>query len=420
MPTSASSRLHRTEKLDSPDSQTAVETFTFEVTAGKKLAADRAVASSGSVAVSLRAHVASAAHKGAAPLVAASLRRSPSKLLQFVAKFRPILGSLFVNVGLLAGMSLISIAGLPQSFDFSLSFDAEPAAADEMVFDEIAVEPLENLDNVENQLTSEIMQTSAMMESELSSETVLSELSSDTLSSDISGDVSNLLASGSGMTDVLPTAEQLTASFFGTKVDGERIMYVLDNSGGMQGGELELLIDELLASVESLDPKQKFYVIFYSDMLYPLYYPHPAKDFVPATDRSKLRLRRWLDTVEFCMGNTVDQAIQAADQARPDVVYLLTDGQLDQTRDQRRLAALLDRRGRDYPIHTFGFLAGGWGSKKAEEQLRQVAEGNEGTFRMIKLTDEAVVRSKEKNRPYHDKEPGREWGLSVGRSWGRK
>lgn len=315
-------------------------------------------------------------------------------------------------------MGLVTITSFEHPFDFTLSLSTEPAMADEVVINEIAIDPLQDFENLDSQLVNEVAQATVAATSDLNAENALDELSSASLADAALGDVSSLFGTqGGGLAEIMPTGEQLTASFFGTKVAGRRILYVLDNSGGMQGGELEALVDELLRSVESLRPEQEFYVIFYSDMLYPLFYPRAVERFVPANDRFKQRLKAWLDTVEFCMGNVVDEAMEAATMIRPDVVYLLTDGDLDSTRDQRRMGYLLDTRGRKFPIHTFG-LGTGENSKPADK-LRQVAAANDGTFRAVKVSAAARARAEEKHRPYHDKEPGREWGLNVGRGWGK-
>ena len=108
----------------------------------------------------------------------------------------------------------------------------------------------------------------------------------------------------------------------------------------------------------------------------------------------------------------------AATIIRPDAVYLLTDGDVDTTRDGRKLAALLDTTGRDFSIHTFGI--GMSEHSKAADNLRRVAEANRGTFRIVDVTDEARQRADKLKRPYHKKEPGREWGLNVGRGWNRR
>ena len=313
----------------------------------------------------------------------------------------------------------LTFTTIENQVDFTLALEPASIAEAEIELQEISIDPLPDLDVDENQLASDIQQSSLVMADELSAEVALADLSSISGSQKIGlEEFSGLFGSqGRGLSEMIPSAEKLTASFFGTKVEGHRIVYVVDNSGGMRGGELETLVEELMLSVESLSSEQMFYVIFYSDMLYPLFYPHPVQRFVPADDRYKLRSRRWLETVELCLGNEVDKAIDAAGMIRPDVVYLLTDGDLDSTRDQRRLGFLLNTRGRNFKIHTFGLGTGEKG--RAAEKLQQVAEANGGTFRAIKISTNAKNAALEKKRPYHDKQPGKVWGLKVGRGWGR-
>src|SRR5262249_46640550 len=57
--------------------------------------------------------------------------------------------------------------------------------------------------------------------------------------------------------------------FFGTEARGNRFVFVVDNSSSMKGGRLEMAISELIKTVESLSPRQSFYVIFVSDKTYP-------------------------------------------------------------------------------------------------------------------------------------------------------
>ncbi len=399
----------------------------FEVSAGKKLA--RSVADSdgtAAVRVDLPHPVESSpprsevvpTKKIVRQIVTPQVRPISFNPIKKKRSMPPLMGSILFHAAVILPMGFMTITSFEHPFDFSLSLSTEPAMADEVMISEIEIDPLADFENLDSKAVNEAAQAALAATSDLNADTALADLSSDSLADAAVSDVSSMFgAQGSGLAEMVPSGEKLTASFFGTKVDGRRILYVLDNSGGMQGGELEALVDELLRSVESLRPEQEFYVIFYSDMLYPLFYPRAVERFVPANDRYKQRLKGWLDTVEFCMGNVVDEAMEAATMIRPDVVYLLTDGDLDSTRDQRRMGYLLDTRGRKFPIHTFG-LGTGENSKPADK-LRQVAEANDGTFRAVKVSTEARARAEEKNRPYHDKEPGREWGLNVGRGWGR-
>jgi hypothetical protein len=90
-------------------------------------------------------------------------------------------------------------------------------------------------------------------------------------------------------------------SFFGVKTVGKRFVYVVDNSNSMSKGRLEAAIQEVQDSVDLLKPNQFFYVIFYSDTAYPLFYPKTAKTFPNATPANKTKLREWLATVEHCL-----------------------------------------------------------------------------------------------------------------------
>ena len=201
------------------------------------------------------------------------------------------------------------------------------------------------------------------------------------------------------------------AKFFGTEVQARRILYMLDNSGGMRkGGKFEALVSELQTSISRLHPKQQFYVIFYSDTVYPLFYPYSVYEFAWSTPMSQNRLSAWLNSVELCTGNAIDEALMAAEQIRPDAIFLLTDGNLFTTDEKEAL--LLNPAGRRYPIYTFGL--GVSENSRTAARLRAVAEANGGIFRAIKISNKMKSMAKEKVRPYHNREPGAVWGKKVG------
>ena len=136
------------------------------------------------------------------------------------------------------------------------------------------------------------------------------------------------------------------------------------------------------------------------------------RKFVRPNERNKKLLGRWLQSVELCVGNAIDEAIAAAEVIRPDAVFLLTDGNLFTT--AKKKALLLNPTGRSYAIHTFGLGVGE--NTKTAEGLKQVAEANAGTFRAVEVTDEMEALARATQRPYHNKEPGLIWGLKVGES----
>jgi hypothetical protein len=206
-----------------------------------------------------------------------------------------------------------------------------------------------------------------------------------------------------------------TAEFFGTKIDGNRIVFVLDNSGSMQQGRLETVIAELLRSVDSLTPKQSFYVVFYSDQAYPLFYPDPAQDFVRPTERAKAELARWLDTVELCLGDAVQEALAGAISIEPDCVILLSDGRIQ---GEKKMRFLLEAGGGDFPIHTVG-VGLGKTAVASRRNLQMIAEANGGEFREASVPEEMRELALTKPRPYHNQTPGPVWGRNV-KGWGAR
>lgn len=289
-------------------------------------------------------------------------------------------------------------------------------------FEDLEIDPSEDLETLEEELSEpdpallEALDSEMLVEEPAITETPASE----SPATDIAGELSNLgdlfSETGGGLTGMDSEVGVGTgggmAKFFGTEVKAKRILYMLDNSGGMRKkGKFEALVAELKRSVSGLDPKQEFYVVFYSDTVYPLFFPQGVRKFVRPNERNLKLLDRWLDTVELCGGNAIDEALAAAEVIRPETVFLLTDGDLFTT-DKKR-ALLLNPAGRSYSIHTFGLGVGE--NTKTADGLRQVAEANSGTFRPIKVTDEMAALAREMQRPYHNKEPGPVWGLKVGR-----
>lgn len=203
-------------------------------------------------------------------------------------------------------------------------------------------------------------------------------------------------------------------AFFGHMIEGRRIVFVLDNSGSMQDGRLETVIAELIACVDALTPRQEFYVIFYSDAVYPLFYPQPAMQFVRPTDRVKRQLAAWLETVELCLGDSVDEALAAAASIGPDAVYLLSDGRIQ---SQKKLRFLLAAETRNFPIHTIGVGMGR--SVAGREKLQLIAEVNGGAFLERDVSDEMKQVALKSPRPYHNEQPGAVWGRNVKNGWGR-
>ncbi len=326
--------------------------------------------------------------------------------------------SLWVHVLLIAGLAFWSLDVVPEE---QIELYASP----------VVLEPVEEIEDLEIELTDELDSLEEELEEELN--VALSDLDPDILANleseipfetlPLKNLASGELASAGGEGNLAdlsplfgkkgPNTDPNTgkAKFFGTEIQARRILYMLDNSGGMRkGGKFEALVSELQTSISRLDPKQQFYVIFYSDTFYPLFYPYSVYEFAWSTPMSQNRLSTWLDSVELCTGNAIDEALAAAEKIRPDAVFLLTDGNLFTTDEKEAL--LLYPADRSYPIHTFGL--GVSENSRTADRLKAVAEANGGTFRAIKISDKMKATAKERMRLYHNKKPGSVWGKKVG------
>ncbi len=328
--------------------------------------------------------------------------------------------SLGVHILLLVSLAFSTLVVLQEE---ELELYASPAVYEAVEeFEDLEIDPMDDLESLEEELNAPDPDTLA----DLSSETLIEEpvISETSLSESTPVDETSSLAElgqlfvedGTGMSGLdseIGTGEGgAMAKFFGTEVKARRILYMLDNSGGMRkGGKFEALVSELQASIKRLNRKQKFYIIFYSDTVYPLFHPHSVFEFVKSTPKSQKMLKAWLDSVELCGGNAIDEALAATEEIRPDAVFLLTDGDLFTT--EKKKAMLLNRGRRSYSIHTFGLGVGK--QTNTADNLEQVAKANKGTFRAIKVTDEMKALAKEKQRPYHSKKRGQVWGLKVGK-----
>ncbi|MCA9178716.1 MAG: VWA domain-containing protein, partial [Planctomycetales bacterium] len=208
---------------------------------------------------------------------------------------------------------------------------------------------------------------------------------------------------GQGMSDV-GDGLKAAATFFGAKSVGSRFVFVVDNSNSMGSGKFETVMNELVRTIDTLGPNQRFYVIFFSDVAYPLFHPQPAYDLVKATPENKARLRAWLYTVEMCLRTKGREAMEKALSLRPDAIYILGDGAFtDDTANM--LTAPHNRR---VVIHTVGMQV----DERGRKQLTAIAEANKGSFRNVEATPAAKAMARQ-NPIKRNNTRGPVWGIDL-------
>jgi hypothetical protein len=119
-------------------------------------------------------------------------------------------------------------------------------------------------------------------------------------------------------------------TLFGIEAQGDKFVYVFDRSGSMgdAGGKpLREAKKQLIASLNDLDERSQFYLIFYNDQprLFDLGTSRGHLTF--ATPANKRQAVDFISTVQ-AGGNTDHMAaLTLALRLQPDVIFLLTDGE---------------------------------------------------------------------------------------------
>ncbi len=173
------------------------------------------------------------------------------------------------------------------------------------------------------------------------------------------------------------------ASFFGVATGGNNFCYVVDSSGSMRGHAWEAAKNELLRSLASLKPQQRFYVIFFGKEFEAIPEPgsrEPSRHALYATQENLEHARRWIELIKISSGTPPNDAIEFAISKDPDAIYLLTDGvtRVDVCaflNKVNRVDDLFDGQRVKIPIHAIAFF-----SLEGQDLLRRIAAENRGQF----------------------------------------
>lgn len=196
-------------------------------------------------------------------------------------------------------------------------------------------------------------------------------------------------APSAGASGRIPAPGKLTGgtSLFGASDRGSKFVYVIDRSWSMEGDgrgvtPMSLAKSELIASIQRLDEKQQFQIVFYNESPSVLVNDNGRFDYFFGTDSQRLDAVRQLTLVQPSGGTNHFPALQRALALAPDVIFFLTDGQ------EPSLSAkeihLLGQANRGARIHCIEF---GQGPPLTDGRrgspgnwMRKLASENDGTY----------------------------------------
>lgn len=172
-----------------------------------------------------------------------------------------------------------------------------------------------------------------------------------------------------GMTNEVPS------HIFNSPGPASNVVFILDHSLSMKSnGKSAVARSELVNTLKTMNPAQKFYVLFFHSGGY-VGMPTPGP--VDATPDNIRAMTNWLFSVGHKWGSDPTAAVKRALDLvpAPDTLWLLSDGKFS----AKAIAAIRDANDSlNAHINTIGFY-----SRQGEQTLRQIADENRGIFRFI-------------------------------------
>jgi len=309
---------------------------------------------------------------------AAELKRKPAAWI----------ASTLAHVAVLLLLGLMTLAN-PQPRD-QLALSASASEASDEALESITIEALESMPE-----SSQTMPAEAAVEVSPLGELAMTEVSLDLPPAQSVPKTSDLMREVSSSTAQLSKAavkadQPSNVKFAGVDGGGNHFVYLVDSSNSMRN--FNEARTELLRSIDSLRPDQRFYVVFYDQTPEFMRLKHPASDepaSVLATIENKTALRRWAMAVQQERGKSPTEVLPFAFKLRPDVIFLLSDGEFSaQTeqviRENNHQENLFGDAGPISIIHTIrypGFSTAE--GRDAEVQMRRIAAENGGQYRNV-------------------------------------
>ncbi len=176
--------------------------------------------------------------------------------------------------------------------------------------------------------------------------------------------------------------EKVQVSLFGVKAEGAKFVYVLDRSGSTDGKLLAAAKAEILASIEKIDDVHQFQLVVYNERPKAFNPAGPGGQLAFGTDANRAEVKRFLGSFEADGGTDHVAALSMAIRMRPDVIFLLTDG--DKPLVTAQELARIDRVGPGIVIHAIQFGEGP--HRDANGWMGKLARQSGGEYRYVDTT----------------------------------
>ncbi|MCY2973621.1 MAG: hypothetical protein NTW52_03020 [Planctomycetota bacterium] len=191
-------------------------------------------------------------------------------------------------------------------------------------------------------------------------------------------------AIGSAMNAVPSTTG---AQFFGVKATGNSFCYIVDRSGSMKGGAFESAKEEIVRSLSTMKPKQRFFIFFFGEEIEAMKLDGKNEESFPvyATPENIQKTIVWMDRVKIQSGKHPAEVIERAIEMDPDGIFLLFDGETTvdlapKVRKFNTVDDFISGQQTRVPIHSVCFYTE---KPEAQQLMKTIAQQNLGTYRYV-------------------------------------
>lgn len=171
-------------------------------------------------------------------------------------------------------------------------------------------------------------------------------------------------------------------SVFGAVGEGQRFVYVFDRSSSMAGGPIRAAKRELLTSLTHLGDLHQFGIVFYNHNQATFGSGGRGVQMFFAKKENRVLAERFVSSITAQGATNHLPALKLALDARPDVIFFLTDA--DEPRLTQRELAQIRQRNRGTTICTVEYGAGP--KPPGVSFLEELAEQNGGQHRYVDVT----------------------------------
>lgn len=198
---------------------------------------------------------------------------------------------------------------------------------------------------------------------------------------------------------VLPTdprpksRDQQTVQFLGSQGTGRRFALIADHSMSLSPASLGLIKREMLKTLNSLDERSAFYISFFSRDASPM----PGGNWLAGGKDNVAKVEPWIAGIDRVLGTKAGSSFANAYALKPppDVIFLMTDGQLQ---DPERVSRLVKGNPK-VTVNTILFrkvAVEAPSSDPARQTLERIAREGRGDFKQF--IDPDVLPKKKKKK----------------------